>query len=210
MHERMERQPGMTDTEYGDFSDAAGGIYLARARGEARRRARDLDRRQRRARDATTRPHLEGWRVAKLYEMTDSEQREWLVLGAKLIEGSWLTARDLDRRDSVRERRSASRRYSETGGCRRFPPEWKRFRCQSCGGQDQIRQDYLSGIRSDNSWWNHLAICRPCQKAKAAMQREFGAYDGLIRWAHNLELGVKQTWTARWWKARVNYDERRQ
>ena len=42
------------------------------------------------------------------------------------------------------------------------------------------------------------------------MQREFGEYDGLIRWAHDLELTVKETWTPHWWKARINYYESRQ
>lgn len=210
MTERIERQPGMTDAEYGDFSDAAGGIYVEGSREQARRRARDLDRQNRRARNATARPHLDDWRGAKLHEMTDSEQREWLALGARLIEASWLTGRDRARRDTVRERRSAARRYSEVQGRRRFPPEWKKPRCEACGSRDQLRRDYLLGNKSDNSWWNHLTICRSCQKEKSAMQRDFGEYGGLIQWAEDLELHAKRTWTACWWKARTSYYERRQ
>ena len=205
MGERLEREPGMTDAEYGDLSDVFGRIYLPRERGKARRRASDLDRRQRRAKNASARPQRDQWRVAKLGELTDREQREWLTRGAKLIEGSWLTAQDRDWREKIRERRLASRRYAENDGRRKFPPEWKKLRCEACGSRDKLRQDYLSGIKSDNSWWNHLTICLSCQKDKATMRRKFGKYDGLLRWARSLDLVVAETWTAGWWKARIDY-----
>ena len=193
----------MSDSEYGDFSDE---MCLERSvmRQRRLRSATNRQRRELRRDYAKKGGNLQEWRQSELYDMNRRDHDLWVQNGAVMKLAGRLFRPDEDRLDMVRAYLRAARRGNPGLPRRRFPKEWKQDKCNACSHLDNLVHDFISGVTSDNSWWNHQTLCRRCHY-RIRQARATHGYEGLRSWAREYRPNILATWTPDWWAARETY-----
>ena len=119
---RVKRPPGMSDSEYGDFSDE---MCLERSvmRQRRLRSATNRQRRELRRDYAKKGGNLQDWRQSELYEMNRRDHDLWVQNGAVMKLAGRLSRPDEDRLEMVRAHSRAAHRGNPGLPRRRFPKE---------------------------------------------------------------------------------------